>query len=78
MGDSCPQMNLWRFVGLWVIPNGPTLELLGQVSVSWVWSVPTLPCCELFMVLSPRDSFTSNSLYILCPHTQKPLWANMY
>ena len=35
-------MNLWRFVGLWVIPNGRTLDLLGEVSVSWVWSVPTL------------------------------------
>ena len=31
------------------------------------------------MVLSPKILFTSSdSLYILCPHTQKPLWANMY
>ena len=42
MGDSCLRMNPWSIGSLWVIPNDPTLDLLGKVSVSWVWIVPNL------------------------------------
>ena len=58
MGDSYLRMNLWRLGSLWVIPNDPTLDLRGEVSVSWVWIVPTLALLVFCSSANPKRMMT--------------------